>query len=176
MSLVKNSVLAVFSMCLAASCFAQNAGIPAGGKWLESRSEDKMTAVQKIRFELDADNYLRGSDARPKVVLYCSDGKLSLGDFRPNARIAPPNRVSFWGRPEMKVRVRVDSSHSSHNWRWINGDFLAMDGDTVRQLIASNVFKIQFLSDDGPQIAEFSPGGLDLGKVKAECGLKPQKP
>jgi hypothetical protein len=51
-----------------------------------------------------------------------------------------------------------------------------MDGDTVRQLIASNVFKIQFLSDDGPQIAEFSPGGLDLGRVKAECGLKPQKP
>ncbi|MGA7300454.1 MAG: hypothetical protein WBX10_09110, partial [Candidatus Sulfotelmatobacter sp.] len=34
-------------------------GVSAGGKWMEFRSEDKMTAAKKVRFELLSNNYLR---------------------------------------------------------------------------------------------------------------------
>jgi len=155
----------------------QQPGTPAGGKWIESSTEDPMTAAKKVRFELEADKLLRDSDGKAKIILYCVDGKLSLGDFRPNLRLGPPNHPSFWeGRPQMRVLVRVDRSHGYHNWNWVNGNFLAMDKDTVRQMIGSTIFKIQFNSPDGPEIAEFSPAGLDLAKVRKDCGLKPQKP
>jgi hypothetical protein len=155
----------------------QEAGVPAGGTWKEFQSEDKMTAAQKNRFELEADNLLPDSDAKAKVLLFCVNGKLALGDFRPNLRMGPPNRASFWeGKPQMRVRVRVDNSSSRHNWNWVNGHFLAMDKDTVRQLIGAKIFKVEFDSPRGPQIAEFTPAGLDLGLVRRVCSLKPQKP
>jgi hypothetical protein len=153
---------------------AQDQGLPVGGNWTVYRAEDKMTAAQKARFELLADN--GGGDDRAKITLFCTNGKLSLADFRPNMRIAPPNRASFWGKPQMNVMVRVDSSHSRHNWNWVNGHFLAMDEDTTRQMIGSQIFKVQFQTPQGPQIAEFSPGGIDLAEVKKSCGLKPEKP
>jgi hypothetical protein len=155
---------------------AQVAGAPAGGKWVEFQSEDKMTAAQKVRFELEADTLLPDSDAKAKVILFCVNGKLELGDFRPNLRIGPPNWASFWGRPQMSVRVRVNNSSSRHHWNWVNGQFLAMDKDTVRQLIGANIFKVEFETPRGRQIAEFSPAGLDLARVKQDCRLKPQKP
>ena len=76
----------------------------------------------------------------------------------------------------MVVTVRVDNSHNRKNWNWVNGDFLAMDKGTTRQLIGAKVFKIQFLSPRGPRIAEFSPAGLNLQAVRMACGLKPEKP
>ncbi|HTA23847.1 MAG TPA: hypothetical protein VK763_09955 [Terriglobales bacterium] len=152
------------------------AGSPAGGKWKEFRSEDKMTAAQKVRFELEADSLLPDSEAKAKVLLFCVNGKLELGDFRPNLRIGPPNWASFWGRPQMSVRVRVDNSSSRHHWNWVNGRFLAMDKDTVRQLIGAQIFKVEFETPNGRQIAEFSPAGLDLALVRKDCKLKPQKP
>lgn len=152
------------------------AGSPAGGKWKEFRSEDKMTAAQKVRFELEADSLLPDSEAKARVLLFCVNGKLELGDFRPNLRIGPPNWASFWGRPQMSVRVRVDSSSSRHHWNWMNGRFLAMDKDTVRQLIGAQIFKVEFETPNGRQIAEFSPAGLDLALVRKDCNLKPQKP
>ena len=152
------------------------AAIPAGGKWMEFQSEDKMTAAQKNRFELEADTLLPDSDAKAKVILFCVDGKLALGDFRPNLRIGPPNWASFWGRPQMSVRVRVNNSSSRHHWNWVNGKFLAMDKDTVRQLIGAQIFKVEFETPNGRQIAEFSPAGLDLALVRKACSLKPQKP
>src|SRR5580704_7718613 len=154
----------------------QGPGIPAGGKWMEYQSEDKMTAAKRVRFELEADTLLPDSEAKAKVILFCVNGKLALGDFHPNLRIGPPNWASFWGRPQMGVRVRVDSSSSRHHWNWVQGRFLAMDKDTVRQLIGSNIFKVEFSTPRGRQIAEFSPAGLDLAKVKKDCNLKPQKP
>jgi hypothetical protein len=154
----------------------QEPGLSAGGKWKEFRSEDKMTAAQKVRFELEADTLLPDSDAKAKVILFCVNGKLELGDFRPNLRIGPPNWASFWGRPQMGVRVRVDSSSSRHHWNWVQGRFLAMDKDTVRQLIGSQIFKVEFETPRGRQIAEFSPAGLDLALVRKDCNLKPQKP
>jgi hypothetical protein len=155
---------------------AQGAGVSAGGKWMEFQSEDKMTAAQKVRFELEADTLLPDSDAKAKVILFCVNGKLELGDFRPNLRIGPPNWASFWGRPQMSVRVRVNNSSSRHHWNWVNGKFLAMDKDTVRQLIGAQIFKVEFETPRGRQIAEFSPAGLDLTRVKKDCSLKPQKP
>lgn len=153
------------------------AGVPAGGNWKEFRSEDKMTAAQKIRFELESDNILPDSDAKSKVLLFCVNGKLTLGDFRPNLRIGPPNRASFWqGKPQMRVRVRVDNSNSRHSWNWVNGNFLAMDKDTVRQLIGARIFKVEFDTPRGREIAEFTPTGLDLAQVRKDCNLKPQKP
>lgn len=167
----------VFLCTLSATLCAQNASVPAGGNWKEFQSEDKMTGAQKNRFELEADNLLPDSDAKAKVILFCVGGKLALGDFRPNLKIGPPNHASFWeGKPQMRVRVRVDNSSSSHNWNWVNGHFLAMDNDTVRQLIGAKIFKVEFDTPRGPQIAEFSPAGLDLALVKKACSLKPQKP
>lgn len=137
-------------------------------------AEDKMTAAQKTRFELTADN--GDGDDRAQITLYCTDRKLELADFRPNMRMAPPDHPSFWGRPQMEVMVRVDGSHSNHGWNWVNGHFLSMDKGTTRQLIGSQIFKVEFQTPRGAQIAEFSPGGLDLGRVKKACGLKPEKP
>ncbi len=170
-----------------ASAFSQSAPPPAtpaqvagdgtksiGGKWMETASvEEKMTGKQRIQFELEADNFLRGAEARPRIILFCVGGKLKLGDFRPNVRLAPPNRMSFGGRPRLKVMVRVDNTHYNKNWDWVNGDFLAMDEDTVRKLIKSSIFKVQIDTPQGVQIAEFSTGGLNLAMVKQDCSLKP---
>jgi hypothetical protein len=187
-SILKPLIGCLFFLCLVAATLCaqeggnaaggkQEAGTPAGGKWKEVQSEDKMTAASRIRFELEADTLLPDSDAKARVLLFCVNGKLALGDFRPNLRIGPPNRASFWeGKPQMRVRVRVDSSSSRHSWNWVNGNFLAMDKDTVRQLIGAKIFKIEFDTPRGPQIAEFSPAGLDLAKVRKDCNLKPEKP
>ena len=171
------AMVASFILLCAAVGVAQDAGVSAGGKWKESQTEDKMTAAKRTRFELEADNDFRESEAKPEVILYCSDGKLSLGDFHPNLRLGPPNHPSFWeGKPQMRVQVRVDSHHSHHNWNWVNGHFLAMDKDTVRELIGAQIFKVQFETPQGSRIAEFTPAGLDLGFVRKACGLKPEKP
>ncbi len=163
---------------LAAFAFAQDKdkGVPAGGKWTRYQTEDKMTGEQRVKFELPADNYLANSDRRPDVMLFCVGGKLKLADFHPNFALSGPNRASFWGRPEMHVTVRIDNHHTKHNWKWINGDFLAMDEDTARELIRANIFKVEFETKEGPQIAEFTPAGLDIGQVHQACGLKPEKP
>lgn len=187
MSILKPLAVCFFFSCtVAITSFAQEGGgppaenaqasIPAGGKWKEFQSEDKMTAAQKNRFELEADTLLPDSDAKAKIILFCVGGKLALGDFRPNLRIGPPNWASFWGRPQMSVRVRVNNSSSRHHWNWVNGRFLAMDKDTVRQLIGAQIFKVEFETPNGRQIAEFSPAGLDLALVRKACSLKPEKP
>lgn len=167
--------LAILTM-LAAFAPAQNNGVPAGGKWMKYETEEKMTGYKRVRFELPADNFLDNSDRRPLVRLYCVNGKLKLADFRPNFSMAGPNRASFWGHPQMRVEVRIDNYHTKHNWNWVNGDFLAMDEDTARGLIGAQIFKVEFVTKEGPQIAEFTPAGLDLHQVRQACGLKPEKP
>ena len=161
---------------LAAFAPAQENGVPAGGKWMKYETEEKMTGYKRIKFDLPADNYLSNSDRRPEVMIFCANGKLKLADFHPNFRMAGPDRASFWGRPQMRVTVRVDNHHSKHNWNWVNGDFLAMDEDTAREVLGAQIFKVEFVTRDGPQIAEFSPGGINLGWVHQACGLKPEKP
>jgi hypothetical protein len=156
--------------------WAQSAGISAGGSWREYDSEDKMTAAHRVQFELVADNTLLDTRTfHPRVELYCENGSYKTSSFTPGVRLAPPNRPGFWGQPQMEVRVRADNGHSSHGWNW-NGNFLAMDKGTARELIGAGVFKIEFLGYGGPQIAEFSPGGLDLSRVSKACGLTPKKP
>jgi hypothetical protein len=167
--------IAILAM-LAAFAPAQENGVSAGGKWMKYEAEEKMTGYQRVRFELPADNHLENSERTPLVRIYCEKGKLKLADLRPNFRMAGPDRASFWGHPQMRVEVRIDSYHTKHNWNWVNGDFLAMDGDTARELIGAQIFKVEFVSKDGPQIAEFTPAGLDLRQVHQACGLKPEKP
>jgi hypothetical protein len=150
-------------------------GVSAGGSWTKNTVEDRMTAAHKTRYELPANNAPR-SDDEAKLVLYCSDGKLELADFHPGSRLARPNWVNFWGRPQMHVLVRVDSSHDTHNWNWIRGHFLAMDKGTTRELIGAHLFRVEFETPEGPEIAEFSPSGLDLRDMEKSCGLKPKKP
>jgi hypothetical protein len=171
------SLLAFILLCAAAipAC-AQEAGISAGGKWMEFDSQDKMTLVKTARFELEADNSLPGSEYNPKVILFCTGGKLTLSDFRPNAKIASPNRPGFWGQPQMEVTVRVDDSHSRHGWNWVNGHFLAMDKGTTRELIGAKVFKVEVETSEGPQIAEFSPAGINVDRVSKACSLTPKRP
>jgi hypothetical protein len=149
--------------------------VNAGGNWTEYSGEDRMTAAKRVRFELPADNASR-SDEGAKIILYCTDGKLKLADFRPATRLGRPNWPGFWGQPQMRVRVRIDNSHEDHNWNWVNGHFLAMDKGTARELIGAHLFRIEFQTPRGPQIAEFSPEGLDLKLVSQACDLKPKKP
>jgi hypothetical protein len=152
-------------------------GVSAGGKWMVFRSEDKMTAAKKVRLELLSDNYLsEDPDYKPRIELMCTNGKYTYTDFNPGIRLGPPNRPGFWGQPQMEVMVRVDDAHSNHGWNWIRGRFLSMDKGTTRELIGAHVFKIQIPGRKGPEIAEFSPAGLDLARLKQTCDLTPKKP
>ena len=65
-------------------------GVSAGGKWTVSSSEDRMTAAKRVRFDLVADNTGEGND-QARVILFCTDGKLKLADFRPNIRLSRPD-------------------------------------------------------------------------------------
>jgi hypothetical protein len=152
-------------------------GVSAGGKWVEFRSEDKMTADKKVRFELLSDNYLSLSpDYKPRIELVCSNRKYSYADFNPGMPLGPPNRPGIWGQPQIEVLVRVDDTHHSHGWNWIRGRFLSMDKGTTRELIGAHIFKVEIPGRRGPEIAEFSPAGLDLARVKQDCDLNPKKP
>jgi hypothetical protein len=152
-------------------------GVSAGGKWVEFQSEDKMTAKKKVRFELLADNYFREDpDSKPRIELFCTDGKLELADFNPGERLSRPDYPGFWGQPKMEAVVRTDNTHSRHGWNWVRGHFLAMDKGTTRGLIQAQTFKVEVRTRSGPQIAEFSPAGLDLARVKQACDLTPKKP
>jgi hypothetical protein len=152
-------------------------GVSAGGKWMEFHSEEKMTGAKKVRLELLADNYLREDpDYKPRIELICSNGKYTYADFNPGIRLGPPNRPGFWGQPQMEVMVRVDDAHSYHGWNWVRGRFLSMDKGTTRELIGAHIFKVEIRGRNGPEIAEFSPAGLDLVRVKQACDLTPRKP
>ena len=152
-------------------------GVNVGGKWFEFRSEEKMTGHRIARFELQADNYLSVSpDYKPRIELVCSNRKYEYADFNPGIPLGPPNRPGFWGQPQIEVMVRVDDTHHYHGWNWIRGRFLSMDKGTTRELIGAHIFKVQIPGRRGPEIAEFSPAGLDLARVHADCDLKPKKP
>ena len=183
----KSILIFMALLCTAISAFGQTGsmspyqgeqdGVSAGGKWMEFHSEDKMTGAKKVRFELIADNYLRGEENfKPRVELFCSDGKLSLADFNPGTHLAPPNRPGFWGQPQMEVMVRIDDTHSYKGWNWVRGHFLSMDKGTTRGMIGAQVFKIEVRTRQGRQIAEFSPAGLDVSRVRQACDLTPKKP
>ena len=174
-------------LALAGSATAQNGtmspyqdekdGVSAGGKWVEFQSEDKMTGAKKVRFELLADNYFREDpDYKPRVELYCQDGKLKLADFNPGVRLPPPNRPGFWGQPQLEVMVRIDDTHSYHGWNWVRGHFLSMDKGTTRGMIGGQVFKVELPTRSGREIAEFSPAGLEQNRVREACDLTPKKP
>jgi hypothetical protein len=147
----------------------------AGGNWTRYSAEDRMTAAHRTRFDLVA-NQAPNSDDQARIILYCSDGKLELADFHPGTRLSRPNWPGFWGQPQMHVLVRVDDKHDTHNWNWIRGHFLAMDKGTTRELLGARLFRIEFQTPRGPEIAEFSPAGIDLNSVNRACGLKPKKP
>lgn len=152
-------------------------GVSAGGKWLEFHSNDKMTGEKKVRFEILSDNYFREDpDYKPRVELFCNDGKLKLADFNPGVKLPPPNRPGFWGQPQLEVMVRIDDAHYYKGWNWVRGHFLSMDKGTARGMIGSQVFKVELRTRSGRQIAEFSPGGLNLDRIKQACDLTPKKP
>jgi hypothetical protein len=175
-------------MCAASvSAFAQGGamspyqgegdGVSAGGKWLEFRSEDKMTGAKKVRFELQSDNYFREDpDYKPRVELLCENGKLKYADFNPGVRLPPPNRPGFWGQPQLEVMVRIDDFHDNHGWNWERGRFLSMDKGTTRGLLGAQVFKIELPTRSGREIAEFTPAGLNVDEVRKSCDVTPKKP
>jgi hypothetical protein len=156
----------------------ENDGVNAGGTWLEFASSDKMTGANNVRFELLADNYFREDpNYKPRVTLLCSSRKLKLADFNPGVRLPPPNRPGFWGQPQLEVMIRVDDTHFYKGWNWAGRrNFLAMDKGTVRGLIGAQVFKVELRTRSGRQIAEFSPAGLNLDRVRQACDLTPKKP
>ena len=152
-------------------------GVSAGGQWLEFDSTDKMTGEKKARFELQSNNYFREDpDYKPRVNLICNNGKLKLADFNPGVRLPPPNRPGFWGQPQLEVEVRVDGTHYFKGWNWLRGHFLSMDKGTVRGMIGANIFNVALPTRSGRQIAEFSPSGLNLDRVRQACDLTPKKP
>jgi hypothetical protein len=186
-ALAAKAVLACVTLLCAASALAQGGamspyqdekdGVSAGGKWMMFQSEDKMTGAKKVRFELLADNYFREDpEYKPRVDLFCEDGKLKLADFNPGVRLPPPNRPGFWGQPQLEVMVRVDEVHYRRGWNWVRGHFLSMDKGTARGLIGAQVFKVELPTRSGSQIAEFSPAGLNHDEVRKACDLTPKKP
>jgi hypothetical protein len=184
------AVLAAFMfmfMFAAASAVAQEGsmspyqdekdGVSAGGKWMEFQSEDKMTGAKKVRFVLVANNYFKEDpDSKPRVALVCTNGKYQYADFNPGERLGHPDYPGFWGQPKMEVMVRIDGSHDHKGWNWVRGRFLAMDKGTVRGLIGAQLFNLEVRTRSGPQIAEFSPAGLNLDEVRQSCDLTPHKP
>ena len=180
------AMLAALLLCVASS-FAQGGalspyqgeqdGVSAGGKWMEFQSEDKMTGAKRARFELLADNYFREDPQyKPRIELFCEDGKLKLADFNPGVRLPRPNRPGFWGQPQLEVEVRIDDFHTRHGWNWVRGHFLAMDKGTTRGLLGAQVFKVALPTRSGRQIAEFSPAGLNVDQVRHACDTTPKKP
>jgi hypothetical protein len=152
-------------------------GVSAGGNWWEFASTDKMTGANKVRFELQSNNYFKeDSEYKPRVNLFCENGKLKLADFNPGVRLPPPNRPGWWGQPQLEVEVRVDDTHYYKGWNWIRGHFLSMDKGTVRGMMSAQVFNIALPTRSGRQIAEFSPAGLNLDRVRQACDLTPKKP
>ncbi len=152
-------------------------GVSAGGKWLEFQSTDKMTGAKRVRFQLQSENYFREDpEYKPRVNLICDNGKLKLADFNPGVRLAPPNRPGFWGQPQLQVEVRVDDVHYYKGWNWMRGHFLSMDKGTVRGMMGANIFNIALPTRSGRQIAEFSPSGLNLDRVKQACDLTAKRP
>lgn len=155
----------------------ENDGVSAGGSWMEFSSTAKMTGAKRVRFELLSNNYFReDSEYKPRINLYCDNGKLKYPDFNPGVRLPPPNRPGFWGQPQLGVRVRVDDTNYRKGWNWMRDHFLTMDKGTVRGLIGAQVFNVQLPTRSGLQIAEFSPAGLNLDRVKQACDLTPKKP
>ena len=186
-NLAVKSFLACLTLCAATFALAQSGsmspyqdekdGVSVGGKWMEFQSEDKMSGAKKVRFELLADNYFREDpEYKPRIELFCTNGKLSLSDFNPGVRLPPPNRPGFWGQPQLEVEVRVDDVHYFKGWNWIRDHFLSMDKGTTRGLIGSQIFKVELPTRSGRQIAEFSPAGLDLDAVRHACDITPKKP
>jgi len=152
-------------------------GVSAGGNWMEFRIEDPMTAAKKVRFELLANNYLSEDPSyKPRVELVCTAGKYNYADFNPGIRLGPPNRPGFWGQPQLEVEVRIDDAHGYKGWNWMRDRFLQMDKGTARGLIGAHVFNVKLPSRSGSEIAEFSPAGFDLARVKQACDLTPKKP
>jgi len=175
--LVCAAVLAVSAQTVFSPYQDESDGLGAGGKWFVFHSEDKMTGAKKVRFELLSDNYLsEDPDYKPRIELTCTNRKYTYTDFNPGIRLGPPNRPGFWGQPQMEVMVRVDNAHSHHGWNWICGRFLSMDKGTTGELIGARIFKVEIRGRNAPEIAEFSPAGLDLGRVKQACDLTPKKP
>lgn len=186
-ALAAKAVLASVMLFCAASLFAQSGamspyqdekdGVSAGGKWMEFQSEDKMTGAKKARFELLADNFFREDpDYKPRVELFCENGKLKLADFNPGVRLPPPNRPGFWGQPQLEVMVRVEDVHYHRGWNWVRGHFLSMDKGTARGMLKAQVFKVELPTRSGREIAEFSPAGLNVDEVRKACDLSPKKP
>ena len=152
-------------------------GVSAGGNWLEFDSTDKMTGEKKVRFELKSNNYFKeDKDYKPRVNIFCSNGKYKWAEFNPGMRLVPPNRPGFWGQPQLEVEVRADDVHYYKGWNWIRDHFLSMDKGTVRWMLSANVFNIALPTRSGRQIAEFSPSGLNFDQVKHACDLTPKKP
>jgi hypothetical protein len=188
MNRIKRTLASTIVLCAAAaSACAQSGsmspyqgerdGVSAGGKWMTFEADDKMTGAKKVRFELLANNYFREDpDYKPRINLFCSDGKLTFADFNPGVRLGGPDHPGFWGQPKMEVMVRIDDFHAHHGWDWVRGHSLAMDKGTTRGLLDAKIFNVEVRTRSGPQIAEFTPAGLDLTSVKQACGLTPKRP
>jgi hypothetical protein len=161
--------VAVASLC------AAPAGVSAGGSWMEYDNVDPMTGYKEARFSLTSTTMLRDGRENAIVQVFCNHGKYKQGDFRPNGRLGRPEFPGFWGQPQMRVYVRADDRHFHRDWNW-HGDSLAMDKDTVRAMIGAQIFNVEFRTPRGPQIAEFSPAGLDQARFQDACHLTPKKP
>lgn len=148
----------------------------AGGNWWEFDSEDRMTAVRRIRFEITSDNSLRDNRAvQSRIEIFCEKGKYKSSAFTPGIMLGPPTHPGFWGQPKMEVRVRIDNAHGNRGWNW-NGRSLEMDKNTTREMLGAQIFRIEFLGRGGPEIAEFSPGGIYLDRFTHGCDLTPKRP
>ena len=187
-SLSRNALFTLAALCIvSAAAMAQGGamspyqnerdGVSAGGKWMQFQSEDKMTGAKRVRFELLAENYFREDPQyKPRIELFCENGKFKLADFNPGVRLPHPNRPGFWGQPQLQVEVRIDDYHTFKGWNWVRGHFLSMDKGTTRGVMSAQLVRIALPTRNGREIAEFNPDGLDVDEVRRACDLTPKKP
>jgi len=130
-------------LCAAAFLFAQESGISAGGRWMEYDSQDQMTLVKTARFELPADNSLSGSDSSPKVILFCTAGKMKLlADLFPSPGFLRENMAIFLAtrlkkgqatpEPDERITQKVVTLREAE--RWIRSGKIR-DGKTVAGIL-----------------------------------------
>jgi hypothetical protein len=157
---------------------------PAGGKWIYARVAEPLTGQLSDGFRLDANEPLEdplkgGTSGVPSLTFFCSDGRwtgaildttFKLGTGR--SGLSALRAVGSNFPPYQKVQLSTDSKVHDHMWFISQNDYQSfiVDGNSVKDFLQSNDARIQFLAyGKYPEVATFSPAGLDTAVLTSVC-------
>jgi hypothetical protein len=153
--------------------------VDAGGKWTAHITEDKFTSKPFTRFELTGDESITGGQESgyPSFEIDCAfkDGKVRWVTSRLNSSVAlgPPNMPSpLTGAPEQIVKLRANDKYYNHHWvMGPRAHSFFVDKDATKEILRSTNARVEFRDRaNRPQVAIFSPAGLDRELLKKSCG------